>query len=301
MFLCKCIHSIRNQTYQNIEILLIDDGSDDESAHICDAQADEDHRIRPIHKLNGGVSSARNLGLDLANGKWIVFVDADDTIPSNSIEKLISVSGTETDVVIGDFDFDFEDASVQYHHPQMQNRNQFLEEYIDSDWCVCWGCLINNKTIKKYHLKFPDGLIYSEDFYFMTSLLLVSKRIKRITSSVYYYNRYNVNQATRKDKKHIYLEQLKGFSKCISDFHEYNDFYLICKGLYHKQMLAEQVLFKYPPFEINKYNRNLSKAKYIPSCLYMSKVMKITMLITSFGLGRMIRVFLILLSKFQHV
>ena len=82
-YLNKCLESIIGQTYKNLEIILVDDGSSDNSPIICDAWAQIDSRIRVIHKKNGGVSSARNAGIDLAQGDYIGFVDADDWIEPN--------------------------------------------------------------------------------------------------------------------------------------------------------------------------------------------------------------------------
>ena len=90
-YLLSCIDSILSQTYPYIEIILIDDGSPDQCGNICDKKAIFDDRIRVIHKKNGGLSSARNIGLELATGEYIVFVDSDDTIHERFIEILINL------------------------------------------------------------------------------------------------------------------------------------------------------------------------------------------------------------------
>ena len=79
-YLKECLESIINQTYKNLEIILIDDGSTDASGEICDEYSKRDNRIRVVHKANGGLSSARNLGLDIANGEYVTFIDSDDYI-----------------------------------------------------------------------------------------------------------------------------------------------------------------------------------------------------------------------------
>jgi len=86
-YLNTCISSIINQTYPNLEILLIDDGSTDSSGQLCDAWEKKDGRIQVIHKENGGLSDARNTGLKAASGEWIIFVDSDDFIYPTLIEK----------------------------------------------------------------------------------------------------------------------------------------------------------------------------------------------------------------------
>ncbi|MCR8685715.1 glycosyltransferase family 2 protein, partial [Campylobacter ureolyticus] len=87
-YLKKCIQSIINQTYKNLEIILVDDGSSDNSGKICDEFAQKDNRIKVIHKTNGGLSDARNAGLDGMSGEWVSFVDSDDFISPYYVENL---------------------------------------------------------------------------------------------------------------------------------------------------------------------------------------------------------------------
>ena len=88
----KCLNSVVNQTYNNIEIILIDDGSKDKSREICDNYAKKDNRIKVVHKENNGVSSARNTGIDMSKGKYITFIDSDDYIDTDYIETLYKIS-----------------------------------------------------------------------------------------------------------------------------------------------------------------------------------------------------------------
>ena len=91
-FLSKCIDSIINQTYKNLEIILVDDGSPDNCPKICDEYAKRDNRIKVIHKENGGLSSARNAGIEIATGDFSAFVDSDDWIDSDMYESLVKLS-----------------------------------------------------------------------------------------------------------------------------------------------------------------------------------------------------------------
>ena len=84
-----CIESVQNQTLKDIELILVDDGSPDKSGEICDQYASKDDRIKVIHKKNGGVGQARNDGLDLATGEWIIFCDSDDWLETNALEELV--------------------------------------------------------------------------------------------------------------------------------------------------------------------------------------------------------------------
>ena len=101
-YLHRCIDSILAQTFSDFELLLIDDGSKDNSGRICDEYAAKDSRIRVFHKKNGGVSSARNMGLDNAKGDWITFVDSDDWVKQDYLYSMISQP--DADLIMSSFD-----------------------------------------------------------------------------------------------------------------------------------------------------------------------------------------------------
>lgn len=99
-YLAECIDSILAQSFQDFEVILVDDGSNDESGRICDDYAGHDHRVRVIHQQNRGANQARWQGLQETNSEWVCFVDADDTIPTKSLETLMSATGSNTDIVV---------------------------------------------------------------------------------------------------------------------------------------------------------------------------------------------------------
>ena len=98
-YLEQCLDSIVNQRYRNLEIILVDDGSTDESGAICDRYAEQDGRIQVVHKENGGQSSARNVALDMMTGEWVLFVDSDDWIELNTLELLFEQKDERADLV----------------------------------------------------------------------------------------------------------------------------------------------------------------------------------------------------------
>ena len=103
-YLPRCVESILAQIYENLEILLVDDGTKDNSGAICDAYARQDARVKAIHKKNGGLSSARNVGLDICTGDFILFVDSDDKIYRNTVKNLLECQEhTDADMVIFNF------------------------------------------------------------------------------------------------------------------------------------------------------------------------------------------------------
>lgn len=116
-YLPKCIDSILAQTYQDWELLLIDDGSPDNSGKICDEYAQKDRRLRVFHTENKGVNKARSMGVEQAIGEWINFVDSDDTIPQKSLELLISRESENTDIIVGFL------SKVLYTQKQMSIHN----------------------------------------------------------------------------------------------------------------------------------------------------------------------------------
>lgn len=152
-YLEKCVDSITGQTFQNIEILLIDDGSTDGSAELCDELGEKDDRIRVIHKQNGGAATARNLGMDIAQGKYIMFIDSDDWLDSDAVETLVEhADENNVDVIRFGYVREFEDK-------QLVKRNTFLEErvYLD-DECLDVCRQILGLTGKE--LAYPENMNY---------------------------------------------------------------------------------------------------------------------------------------------
>lgn len=191
-YLESCLQSIITQTYQNLEIILIDDGSIDRSSEICDQWKSKDSRIKVIHKTNGGLSSARNTGIDIAKGKYIVFVDSDDVIKNNMIECLrnhletdnqidLSVCGIET----------FNDDDINYRKPFLRipeglyTDNEYLSLILSKkvDNAV-WNKMYRADTLSS--LRFKEGII-NEDFPFIVELLTKSKKICYVSEPLYFY------------------------------------------------------------------------------------------------------------------
>lgn len=112
-YLPACVESLQKQTYAEIDIILVDDGSTDGSGALCDTYATADNRIRVVHKENGGLSSARNAGLDAATGDWVLFVDGDDYLAQNAVEQLLNVAKNHPDANFIQFLYQETDGSWQ--------------------------------------------------------------------------------------------------------------------------------------------------------------------------------------------
>lgn len=190
-YLNRCIDSILSQTMTDFELLLIDDGSKDNSGRICDEYSEKDARVRVFHKPNGGVSSARNLGLDNAKRKWITFVDADDRCSCNYLEHLLSKVDDDTDLIISYAvicDSTGEKAEV---YPEYRvNATNFERLFVDSDmhWHTSpWAKLYRASIIYENSLRFNEMMHIGEDADFLFSFMLITDKIYVSSDTDYYY------------------------------------------------------------------------------------------------------------------
>lgn len=187
-YLPECIESVLAQTFTDFELILVDDGSPDNSGKICDDYAARDSRIRVFHKENGGVTSARNLGLDNARGEWIIFVDSDDSLPRYSVEILFTKAKSEgVDVFVGraagsGFKISKESSVVRKFNPR---------EYLDllskgKTSIALWAKIFHRNLFDaKEILAIPRSIYAYEDFLLLVNLVCRSKSIGDVDSVVY--------------------------------------------------------------------------------------------------------------------
>ena len=171
----KCLNSVVNQTYNNIEIILIDDGSKDKSREICDNYAKKDNRIKVVHKENNGVSSARNTGIDMSKGKYITFIDSDDYIDTDYIETLYKLcTRNDADIAIcgvKDEDFDGNVVNESNEIKKKLNKKEMLKELLSEQhfFGVCWAKFYKKDIIG--NIRFNENMKIAEDFEFLYKLL----------------------------------------------------------------------------------------------------------------------------------
>ena len=202
-YLPRCIESILRQTYTNFELILVDDGTPDRSGIICDRYAEKDSRIRVIHKENGGVSSARNAGIDAAKGEWLTFVDSDDWISNDYLLTLTNlITEDDFDLVVGGVESRSinvssnkrDDISISIRNI---NDHKNLEEiYLWEFWGPCVKLFSTNKIIEN-RIKFPDGIAMGEDDIFVNRYLKYCEKIHITFNTIYFYNRLNEKSVTR--------------------------------------------------------------------------------------------------------
>lgn len=190
-YLRKCLDSIINQTYNDWELILVDDGSKDASREICDEYSQNDSRIKVFHKPNGGVSSARNIGIENACGEWIAFVDADDWLDPQYLLSLVNVKGAEMIVCGYKVDEDIiHDITRDDFVIDTQNCD-YSQNYFNETFFFPWRRLYRRDIVQKYSIRFEEKLKLSEDTCFICEYLLYCNKIAYIKDS-YYHHRSEV-------------------------------------------------------------------------------------------------------------
>lgn len=235
-YLHQCIDSLLSQTFADIEVILVDDGSTDNSFAICQEYAAQHSSVHAMTQKNGGVSAARNAGIEKSNGKWLCFVDADDWIAPNYAE-LVRQHGADNDLVY------FSYAEVL--------PNKTLPHTGDAKSCVLYGTAITelqkatlnhdhkgggfdphithttgpclkayrHEIIRQYALRFPQGIISGEDTYFNFRFLLYAKKVELVPEIVYFYrkNAASVTQRWNPALKDNYARILKLYQELFAE------------------------------------------------------------------------------------
>lgn len=197
-YLPQCIDSIINQTYRNIEIILVDDGSPDHSGSICEEYAKRDSRLRVFHKKNGGLSDARNYGIKRAAGEYIGFVDSDDWLEPDMYELLVNLAEEERADIIN--------CGYYFEYPQKKLAVNSIDRIFDNPVDLCKALVydeINTGVVfKLYHkscfldVAFPNGRVF-EDTATMYKLFLNAKKAVSISKPLYHYRKEREGSITQ--------------------------------------------------------------------------------------------------------
>lgn len=272
-YLPRCVESIIRQTYSNLEILLVDDGSTDGTGALCDELAKKDSRIRVFHKKNGGSSSARNLGLKEAKGELVAFVDSDDYIEAEMYERLIKgMQVWKAEIAqIGRDEVDesgnkLPDVCVPPKEDEFVESEMFMKELLlhkgDCSFCT--------KLIKKDLLKgkgFPEGVL-NEDFHLLVQLLTRIKGIASLRGQTYHVF-YRIGSNTRKKDKN-------DFSRVFADNVDNAD--MVQKIVDQKYPQLHDIGIRFNLFQRLDYLLHIpivqmtkDNAQYISICNYIRK------------------------------
>ena len=232
-YIQKCIDSIVNQTYKNLEIILVNDGSKDNSLNICLANSRNDRRIIVINKDNEGVSKARNVAIEKAKGQYLVFIDSDDWVHSTYIETLVEViTKNDADAVAVGFVKVNELTNKEEKSPitddicildRMQTLNQACDPHRPWVGYAC-GKILKKMIIDRYQIRFNESVLMCEDSLFHYEFFSHADKIIKLPDCLYYYLQRKTS-ATNSAKKNssIYENKLKGLSCSISIASNYPD------------------------------------------------------------------------------
>ncbi len=214
-YIRKSVDSVLKQTYQNIEVLLVDDGSTDNCPKICDDYAELDSRVRVIHKKNGGLSDARNFGIDAASGDYVVFLDSDDYWSSDTaLEKAArKLEMEKSDVMLFFFKYLFEDENnriTEYNSEfekieiNMESKKTQLTDLIKNNIYIssAWAKIIKRQLFKDNDLYFVKG-VYSEDIEWSARLMMYASSFSVLNESFYIYIQRGTSIAHSLRRKNI--------------------------------------------------------------------------------------------------
>lgn len=184
-YLCCCVDSILAQTFTDIEVLLVDDGSTDASGTICDAYAQQDSRVRVFHKENGGASSARNLGLDEATGKWVLFVDSDDMVAPQICERLLAHAAEGCQPL--SMWYTWKNDEKRISSLGVEKGCHPIDRCLEIRAYGPWARLYERRLVESAGLRFIEGFPFAEDTIFNYEYYLLIKSFAVLDEPLYYY------------------------------------------------------------------------------------------------------------------
>lgn len=211
-YLPECLDSLLNQTYRNLELILVDDGSPDECGSICDAFAARDSRVKVIHKTNGGAASARNAGLDAAAGEYICFVDSDDAVAPDYLSELMThMADTQADITVCGFTQYTKAGKVpcgECENPGIYHREEYLRQFLKSWTCaLLWNKMFRRGVIGD--LRMEEGHRIDDEF-FTYQVVLNAEKIAVFDKPLYDYRlrRSSVMQDTAAGSARMLLDRI---------------------------------------------------------------------------------------------
>lgn len=220
----RCVNSVLNQEFKDLELILLDDGSKDRSPEILDHFAETDNRVKVIHKTNSGVSDTRNKGIDMAEGTYIQFLDADDWITEDSTKMLVRTAMEhDADLVVGQFyrvvgDNLSRKGSIDTD--RVLTRQEYAEymEKSPADYYfgVLWNKLYKKSILDQYHIRMDQKVSFCEDFIFNLDYVLHCERIAALAVPVYYYVKTDGSLVSQNFK----LEKLAEMKKSVYEYYD---------------------------------------------------------------------------------
>ncbi len=270
----RCLNSILQQDYKNVEIIAVDDGSTDNSGKVCDMIASEDNRVKVLHISNGGAGNARNIGIECATGDYIMFIDSDDYLLNGCISRMLSLAiKNDLDMVQCSYQQGYEDdckKEVKQTNEIILTTNEaFRTRKINISVCAK---LCKKEIVKD--LRYPPKSLFDDEF-FTYKMIYGAKRIGFIDEPYYYYYQSD-NSIMRSKKKELPLGYIEAYRERIRFFEERNEEELV--GISHKELAIRLMLSylngkKYRDFKDKKKEiSKLFKQEYKCSRGYMGSL-----------------------------
>lgn len=245
-YLSECLDSVVNQTYKNLQIILVDDGSTDFSGKICDEYAEKDNRITVVHQKNAGAGAAKNTGLELIDGEYFSIIDSDDYIELDMYEKMVnSLEKYNVDIVQCLFRNVFVNDSfdrkykIKSNYPKVLTSKRFLKEYL-YDWKYA---IFANKVFKSSLLKdirFPVGRKIDDEF-FTYKLVCNAKKVVNIDNILYNYRMRKTSVMNENDTDRLIYDRIDCF---IERYNYVSDIYPSLKKKYNLKLYDDLLYFK---------------------------------------------------------
>lgn len=300
-FLPQCLDSVLAQTYANFELILVDDGSNDRSGEYCDDYSRKDSRVRVFHVPNGGVSAARNIGIDEARGKWITFVDSDDFIDSDYLEKFHVEIG-DADLIIQGLEYYDDKCEKYFKQVRVIDgvvENECFKQFVAENNLLHSGYPVAKAfrcDLIKNGPRFNTSISYHEDHIFVLMVMSIVNKIRLEDSVAYKYRVYH-NGISLSTKRHSWRNLNMASELMVSAINNLHDMYLVKNSLYERKIYN----FAYAPkiravFEIFRLTESMSDKKkalavvinrndlitYYKPFLFVEKLMKYILCNTPF-------------------
>ena len=257
-YLYECLNSIKEQTYTNIEVLMVNDGSTDKSENIC-KEFLQDSRFILINKKNGGVSSARNVGINESNGKYILFLDSDDWCDKDLLSQTVG-NNRNSDMICFGFFKAYKDNKIIQNLKVEKNADIKKEILInDSIGGYLWNKIFSAEIIKEYDIKFYEDISYCEDLLFIKKYIEYVKKVKYINQPLYYY------RARKSSVSNNFYsgKNISILNACELLMDEYKDDKIFMDNLMFSYLLNYYKLRKFIPDEYDVNLDIISKEKAI--------------------------------------
>ncbi len=261
-FLSRSIESVLNQSFGDFELILVDDGSTDGSGEICESYARRDCRVNVLHQKNGGVSSARNSGLDYAKGDWIFFVDSDDEVLPDGLQVLVNLISNDVDLVMGGFvEVELDDKTIEINtrtELYLPKKQSVLSLYMGYGSCYpfcgyLWMRLLRRAIIQEHHLLFDTSIAIKEDSLFLMQYICRSNGITHQTTTPVYKYRRRLDSAMGKALSEWDPKYVDSFYALVKMKHEMDTVFSSCSS---PLFVAKQAIYGRYYSIVEKMNAN---------------------------------------------